>query len=419
MDPITRAMQRLADDAEAFWGARPNHLLPLLADEDQQADLVQALRLYEARPENRRPVVVLRAPFEAATPYVEALAEQIAGDYERVRVGAAEEGVELPPFGGDEDTVPSGALSKRVVLAMNRAAARLGERFDGIVIALVPDHVADEPGWREGVRVLAATRWAPRVRLAVQAPPGGVLADILGPLGARFRVDHGAMLAFLRERLPEPSTGSSATAISAQLPALLLRAAESMAAGLPAEAAETYREARALCQIEGLIHQEAAVTVALGGACLAARALDLAARSYHDAAALAETVEEWPLACQAWLGAGGAYLTQAEHAPAAVSYEAAAAAAKSGGDRAAPHRGAADEKHLFAQSRTGGMTMGTVIAIVSVGAALNLALWGALYHRLRGLPVDVWKVAQRSRVADENRALDVLQAAAASGSAAW
>ena len=115
MDPIIRAMQRLADDAEAFWAAHPNRLLPLLADEDQQADVVQALRLYEARPENRRPVVVLRAPFEVASRYVEALAEQIAGDYERVRQGAGEEGAPLPPFWGDEDTVPSGAFSKRAV----------------------------------------------------------------------------------------------------------------------------------------------------------------------------------------------------------------------------------------------------------------------------------------------------------------
>ena len=321
MDPIIRAMQRLADDAEAFWAAHPNRLLPLLADEDQQADVVQALRLYEARPENRRPVVVLLAPFEVASRYVEALAEQIAGDYERVRRGAGEEGVELPPFWGDEDTVPSGAFSKRAVLAMNRAAARLGERFDGIVIALVPGHVADERGWRECVRALAATRWTPRVRLAVHAPPGGVLAEILGSEGARLRIDQGAMLAFLRERSP----------FGALLPTLLLSAAESMAAGLPAEAAETYQEARTLCRIEGLVHQEAAVTMALGGACLAARTPGLAARSYHEAAALAETVEEWPLACQAWLGVGGAYLAQAEHAPAAVAYKAAAAAADRAG----------------------------------------------------------------------------------------
>ena len=58
--------------------------------------------------------------------------------------------------------------------------------------------------------------------------------------------------------------------------------------------------------------------------------------------------------------------------------------------------------------------MGTVILIVSLGAALNLALWGALFHRVGTVPRSVWKIAQRSRTEDESRALDVLQAAAAS-----
>jgi hypothetical protein len=58
--------------------------------------------------------------------------------------------------------------------------------------------------------------------------------------------------------------------------------------------------------------------------------------------------------------------------------------------------------------------MGTVIVIVSLGAAVNLALWGVLYHRLHGLPLDVWKVVQRNRVVDETHAMEALQAAAAS-----
>ena len=58
--------------------------------------------------------------------------------------------------------------------------------------------------------------------------------------------------------------------------------------------------------------------------------------------------------------------------------------------------------------------MGIVILVVSLGTALNLALWGALYRKLGELPLSVWKVAQRNRVVDESRAMDALQAAAAS-----
>jgi hypothetical protein len=58
--------------------------------------------------------------------------------------------------------------------------------------------------------------------------------------------------------------------------------------------------------------------------------------------------------------------------------------------------------------------MRSEIVIVCLSAAQNLVLWGALHYRFRGLPLAVWKVAQRDRAGDEQRALDVLQSAAAS-----
>ena len=76
IDPITHAMPQLGDDAEAFWHANPHRVLPLLAQEDQREDVVQALRLYEGRPENRRPFVVFGAPFEATSAYFSALASR-------------------------------------------------------------------------------------------------------------------------------------------------------------------------------------------------------------------------------------------------------------------------------------------------------------------------------------------------------
>jgi len=327
MDPITRAMSQLASDAEAFWRAHPSQLLPLLAAEDQREDVVQALRLYEARPENRRPFVVFRAPFEEATAYFSGLAEQIGADHERVREGAAKEGVSLPSFAGDYATAPSSALTS-AALAMEQAARLLGSRFDGLVIALVPHHVTDEAGWRESVRALAATRRAARVRLAILAPPHGPLAAILGNEGARFHVDPGSVWAFLKQLSPEASARAAAAEPGAKLRALLLGATEALGAGKPVEAAALYREARTVCQAARLVEQEAAVLMALGGACLAAHAPDLAAESYRQAAVLAEQAEAWPLACQARLGMGGAYLLREEYAAATVAYRAAAAAAE-------------------------------------------------------------------------------------------
>jgi hypothetical protein len=58
--------------------------------------------------------------------------------------------------------------------------------------------------------------------------------------------------------------------------------------------------------------------------------------------------------------------------------------------------------------------MATLTVIVSLEAALHVILWAALYYKVQHTPLAVWQALQRTRAADENRALDVLQAAAAS-----
>jgi tetratricopeptide (TPR) repeat protein len=326
MDPITRSMHHFADQAEAFWRAHPRRLLPLAARENRREDMVQALRLYEARAENRRPFIVFRAPFELTSSYFSALTEQIARDYERVRTGVIGEGIDLPAFlTGDDGAAPSGAL-KRAALAMHNASHLLGKHFAGIVIALVPDSIADTAGWAESIRTVVALGGSARVRLAVLAPPGGPLSEILRDAGASFNVDSSEVLAFLKQLSREASAEPETAGV--KLRALLLAAAESMGTGCAVEAAALYAEARSVCQAEGLVEHEAAVLMALGSACLAAKATELGATSYHQAAILAEQIEAWPLACQAWLGMGGAYLLRQEYAVATVAYRTAAKVAK-------------------------------------------------------------------------------------------
>jgi tetratricopeptide (TPR) repeat protein len=243
-----------------------------------------------------------------------------------VRTGVTEEGIYLPAFfSGDDGTAPSSAL-KRAALTMHKASHLLGERFAGIVVALVPDSIADTAGWAESLRTLVALGGSERVRLAVLAPPGGPLSEMLGDAGASFNVDSNEVLAFLKQRSPE--TSAEPDAAGAKLRALLLAAVQSMGSGRAAEATSFYAEARTVCQAEGLVEHEAAALMALGGACLAAKATDLGAASYHQAAILAEQIEAWPLACQAWLGMGGAYLLRHEYAVATVAYRTAAKVAK-------------------------------------------------------------------------------------------
>jgi hypothetical protein len=56
--------------------------------------------------------------------------------------------------------------------------------------------------------------------------------------------------------------------------------------------------------------------------------------------------------------------------------------------------------------------MGIVILIVCVSAGLNLALWGALYRLVDGLPLRLALLLKERRAADEAHALAVLEAAA-------
>jgi hypothetical protein len=57
--------------------------------------------------------------------------------------------------------------------------------------------------------------------------------------------------------------------------------------------------------------------------------------------------------------------------------------------------------------------MGAVIVIVCVGAGLNLALWGALYVRLDGLPMRIWSMLRKERSEGDSRALTLLEERAA------
>ena len=293
MDPITRAMRRLTAGVDAFWRSHPSRVLPLTAAEEHRAHVAQAIRLGENAQDNRRLFIVFEGCFTDADTYFFKLVDEITEHYELFRVGLAEDGVQVPPFVRQNETIPSGALA-RAALAMERAAWLLGDRFDGIVVALVPEHIVDPTAWLDSARALAAIRWTPRVRVAVLVPPGVALEGIAGNEGVRFQLDQGELIAFLMQ-LPEPAAAEPSimpgeTHDRQSLGALLLRAAEALSAQRADEAAQLYREARARRRVEGLAEGEASVLAAFAGACLACGAPALAADSYQQAANRSELV---------------------------------------------------------------------------------------------------------------------------------
>ena len=322
MDPVTCAARSFLFQAETFWTKHPDRILPVVAPMDDRAEVVDALRLGELAPKNRRPLLLYETPFDATDGYFVGLVDAIACAYEAVRQGVAEEGVEIPAFVPPSPT--AAAPIGRVAMAMERAAWRLGERFDGATLALVPERVTDDRAWRGAVRALERIGWSPRVRVAVHAPPGGVLDGVLQPPGARLAVDLPALLAFMADL----GAGQIAPNETAQrLRTLLREAAARTAAGEHAAAAGQYEQAAALCAAAPLPDEEAMVRIALGGAYMAAQVPELAVESYGKGAALAEALEAWPLSCVAWLGAAGMHVALGKDTLAAAAYEAAANAA--------------------------------------------------------------------------------------------
>ena len=87
-------------EADVIWRERlpKQSVLPLVAEASGRREVVKALRLAELAPENRRPLFLYEAPFAEAEPYFHELTEAIGRDYEAVRKGVANEGVELPAF---------------------------------------------------------------------------------------------------------------------------------------------------------------------------------------------------------------------------------------------------------------------------------------------------------------------------------
>ena len=232
MDPVMRAARVFLADADALWRERPERVLPLIAEASERGEMAKALRLAELAPENRTPLFLYEAPFAEAEPYFDGLTEAIERDYEAVRKGVANEGVELPPFA--MNAIALGPL-ERAALAMERAAALLGERFDGATFALVPERVENGPAWRDSVRALDPMARSQRVRLAVHAPPGERFDGALAEDGARFHIDQEELTTFLVEQA-DPAGGDPAAeggpgaAIGRNVRALLLSAAASACA---------------------------------------------------------------------------------------------------------------------------------------------------------------------------------------------
>ncbi len=342
MDPVTLAARRFIAEFEAFWRPPPGHevkgppVLRLVVDRTDRKDMLKALRVMEWQPDNRHPFVLVESAFASEGAFALAAASTLEASYEELRQGLAENGL----------TIPALALAQRPVTT-SRFVAQLGlavegvrQVLEGLVLVLVPASVEEGAPYAAFVERLASMSNGSTLRVCVLDHPD--LSNLL-PGHAGFAVDHDALFAFLKELKPNRSKGpaSSAPQLSPpqkaalekelkrripsqptgdELRTLLLDAGKAMSDGRFKIAVRKFRAARMLCHLSGLTQEEAATSLALGGAALAAQDTQAALAAYRVAKRIALAEEVPVMAAQAELGIAGVHWLLRDYRNARASY---------------------------------------------------------------------------------------------------
>lgn len=353
MDPITVATKGFLRDLERLWKRDPTRIARLVARPDDHDNIVKALRYAEYDPANRRPLFLHDIAFVEPEDYVRKLCERVAADYELVRLGAAEEGVNLAQF--DVPVRPAAlsadAYAMTVLVAL---AERFASHLDGVLVALIPTSVRDVAQWRKLIEQWDRSSRPASLRMAAFDAENGPLSNVLGSECARFSFDMDELFDYAQQQTNRQSAGPAvapaptlspdqkaaleqstgrkiaAPETATRLRALFLEAARAASKQDFKAAAGMYRQARSLAHDEGLAGEEVAATFALGGACLAAGDRPMAQAMYGQAALLGAQEKLWTIACQAKLGEAGIGWMEQDFGRAGRAYAEAAALAERG-----------------------------------------------------------------------------------------
>ena len=342
MDPITIAAKRFTVEFEAFWSAPPGHgvkgppALRLLVTRADRTEMLKALRLMEWQPRNRRPFVLVEAAFTSEAAFALATACTLERDYEQLRNGLAKDGLTIPALASAERPVSIARLAAQLAVA----AAGVRQVLDGLVIALCPASVAEGAPYPTFALRLASASNGSSLRVCVLDDPR--LRKKL-PGQASFAVDPDALHAFLKELKPARSKGPGAAAprlspprkaaleekLKRRIPSqatgdelrtLLLDAGKAMRDGQLRTAVRKLRAARMLCHLSGLTVEEAATSLALGSAALAAQDKRAAIAAYRTAKQIAVAGALPAIAAQAELGIAGTHWSTHHYRDARASY---------------------------------------------------------------------------------------------------
>jgi hypothetical protein len=215
MDPLTLAAKRFLAQLESAWNPPPTialtpgpRIVRMVADPSARGDLVKSLRWLEWSPDNRRPLVLFEDVFEEKPRWLRALVAKTAADCAAVQEGLTADGFLVTPLPArPAETTIAAPAARRYLDAVAEHVA--GRALDGLVIALVPTHVADPKAYRGLVARITSSPIGAALRLAVVDVPGADLGALL-PSEARFEVDRDELFTFLKQMGPKRSKGQAA-----------------------------------------------------------------------------------------------------------------------------------------------------------------------------------------------------------------
>jgi tetratricopeptide (TPR) repeat protein len=342
MDPITIAARRFAIEFDTFWRPPPGHglkgppVLRLVADRTDRKEMIKALRMMEWQPESRRPFVIVESAFASEAAFALATATTLEQDYATLRKGLADDGLTIPALVPAEHPVTMSRLAAQLDLA----ARGVSQVLEGLLLVLVPASIDGGAPYARFVEHLASMSNGSTLRVCVLDHPS--LRNKL-PGQASFAIDHDALFAFLKELKTNRSKGPASAApqlsppqkaalekelkrrvpsqpTGDELRTLLIDAGKAMSDGQFKTAVRKFRAARMLCHLSGLTQEEAATSIALGSAALAAQDKRAAIAAYRAAKQIALAGELPILAAQAELGIAGAHWSTRDYRDARASY---------------------------------------------------------------------------------------------------
>ena len=349
MDPLTLASKQFRTNLLAIWeplGAPPldSSVLRVAYSHSDAKELVKTLRIQEWQPDNRRPFVIVSAPFRDEASFLGAFFAQLERDYGALRKGLGEEGVELPELSAPKQRPLAEELRARLTFIAKEVGSALG----GLVLAIMPERIEDDAAYAKVARGLLSTNAPANTHLLLG--DAEALRDVVPGL-VTFAVDEPALRAYLKSLGQQPSAGPSASTsslnptekaalearIGRKLPSrntatdlrgYLLDAAAALEKQDWKLAVKKFRAARMLCRVSGLVEEEACASIALGSAEFALGDRRAAIAAYRRGGELATQRGNVTLAAQAELGVAAVHFAAGEWEKARVAYRAVAGMTK-------------------------------------------------------------------------------------------